>query len=359
MAANVKAQVELPISTSAVFVQSGEATASSVIIMTRCNNNEDSIARVAYSIQGTSTGTVVEREAYQANDYTAKIMLTGLVSNTRYDYNVTCVANIDGDLTVSMPATFRTLPTATQEVDLSFVWAADLAGQGWGRNPDLNITTVGGKLVKGGYLVFEVMKDLNPNFALFQGDMIYADNAIFPNVSIPAQVGGGRFINNPSKPFVAVTLDQFRDNWKYNFGDAKMQSFLAQTPVYVQWDDHEVTNNWYPSEIYTGPLYPNGTSIGSLTENAIQAFYEYNPIMDGSVIYRSRRFGKHLEIFFPDLRSYRGPNPKNSDTTPSPMMGATQLAWLKDQLLRSTATHKVRLCHESFACLYLSHHTHA
>ena len=338
----VKTNAELPITTSDVFVQSGEVTASSAIIMTRCNSEEDSIARFTYKIQGSSTAaTTSSKQAYEANDYTAKLALTGLISNTIYEYKVACIANIDNDLTSSRSASFKTLPTATDEVELSFVWAADLAGQGWGRNPNLTITTVGGKVVKGGYLVFEVMNDLNPDFALFQGDMIYADNAIPPNKTIPVSVGGGLYINDPSKNFVAITLDDFRDNWKYNFGDDKMQSFLAKTPVYVQWDDHEVSNNWYPTQIYKGALYPSGTAFDSMYENSLQAFYEFNPIPDGSLIYRSQRFGKHLEIFFPDLRSFRDPNPRNSNTTIAAMMGPTQLAWLKDRLLRSTATHKV------------------
>jgi alkaline phosphatase D len=72
---------------------------------------------------------------------------------------------------------------------------------------------------------------MNPDFALFQGDMIYADNAIPPIKEIPeAFNGGGNWTNNPSKDFVAVTLDEFRHNWKYNFGDEKMQVFLEQTP---------------------------------------------------------------------------------------------------------------------------------
>lgn len=334
--------VELPITTTDVFVQSGEVSANSAIIMARCNAEEDSVAKLSYAARGSATVKTASTEAYEAHDYTAKLYLSGLSSNTTYDYEVICTANIDGEETTSRTASFKTLPAATAEVELSFVWAADLAGQGWGRNPNLSITTVGGKNVTGGYVVFEVMGDLNPDFALFQGDMIYADGAIPPNKSIPIDVGGGLYINNPSKDFVAVTLNEFRDNWKYNFGDEKMQTFLAKTPVYVQWDDHEVTNNWYPSEIYTGPLYPNGTSVDSMYENSLQAFYEFNPIPDGSLIYRSQRFGKHLEIFFPDLRSFRDPNPRNSDTTLAAMMGPTQLAWLKDKLLRSTATHKVR-----------------
>lgn len=63
----------------------------------------------------------------------------------------------------------------------------------------------------------------------------------------------GMYINNPSKDYVAITLDQFRGNWKYNHGDEKFQSFLAETPIYIQWDDHEVTFRvlFYP------PLYGN------------------------------------------------------------------------------------------------------
>jgi alkaline phosphatase D len=342
LVADSRAQ-ELNITNTDVFVQSGEATASSVIIMARCNRERDSSVTVFYAPQGSSEVTRTGL-AYRANDYTVKILLSGLLSNTVYNYRVQCAANSGGGVTQnSFTARFRTLPSATEAVDLSFVWAADLAGQGWGRNPDLNVTTINGTLIKGGYLVFQVMESFKPDFAFFQGDMIYADNAIFPNKTIPAEVGGGFFNNNPTKPFVAQTLDEFRFNWKYNFGDDKMQSFLSKTPVYVQWDDHEVINNWFPSQVYSGPLIPNGTAIDSLAENSLQAFYEFNPIPDGTVIYRSQRFGKHLEVFFVDLRSYRAPNPRNSDTTLVAMMGPTQLAWLKDRLLRSTATHKVLL----------------
>lgn len=100
-----------------------------------------------------------------------------------------------------------------------------------------------------GYIVFDTMEKLSPDFALFQGDMIYADNSIPPTKDYTNGTETlGTWINNPSLDFVAVTLDEFRANWKYNFGDDKMQSFLAKTPVFVQWDDHEVTNNWWPGK---------------------------------------------------------------------------------------------------------------
>ncbi len=201
------------------------------------------------------------------------------------------------------------------------------------------------KTIKGGYVVFETMESLNPQFALFQGDMIYADNNIPAIKAIPDAIGGGNWTNNPSKDFIAVTLDEFRANWKYNFGDDKMQSFLSKTPVFVQWDDHEVTNNWWPGEVMAGK-YEAGTAADSLYVNSLQSFYEFNPIMEDSSIYRKQRFGKNVEIFFPDYRSFRDPNPDNSNPDGSAMMGKEQLEWLKQGLLESTATWKIISSHD-------------
>ena len=59
--------------------------------------------------------------------------------------------------------------------------------------------------------MFDTMKKLDPDFAVFQGDMIYADNPI-PAVQNWTNEGEilGTWINNPTKDFVATTLDEFR-----------------------------------------------------------------------------------------------------------------------------------------------------
>jgi hypothetical protein len=49
------------------------------------------------------------------------------------------------------------------------VWVAVLSSQSWGRNPDWTVTTVDGRTVMGGYIVFDVMEQLRPDFTLFQG----------------------------------------------------------------------------------------------------------------------------------------------------------------------------------------------
>lgn len=56
-------------------------------------------------------------------------------------------------------------------------------------------------MIVGGYVVFETMAKLSPDFALFQGDMIYADNSIAPFKNVTNGRGGellGTWVNNPS-----------------------------------------------------------------------------------------------------------------------------------------------------------------
>ena len=217
----------LPITTSDVFVQSGEVSDSSINIMARCNSEVDSLA--CLFVDGT---LIMEQQVYSADDYTVTFHVEDLMSDTMYTYKVTCMS-LNPMMPTSVPsmdASFTTLVGPHDKAAVSFVWVADLAGQGWGRNPDFSVMTPSGEVVEGGYVVFEVMEGLAPDFALFQGNMIYADNAIPPTKDIPKQVGGGTWINNPSKDFIAVTLDEFRDNWKYNFGDDKMQVSWPRRP---------------------------------------------------------------------------------------------------------------------------------
>lgn len=113
--------------------------------------------------------------------------------------------------------------------------------------------------------------------------------------------------------------------------------------------DHEVTNNWYPSEVMRGSnLYEDGLAVDGLYANSLQAFYEFNPLAQNQLLYRKQRFGKHVEIFFPDYRSHRDPNPKNSDPEGATMMGEEQLEWFKQGLMASNATWKIISSHDPF-----------
>ncbi len=67
---------------------------------------------------------------------------------------------------------FRTAPADRR--DVSFVWGGDVAGQGWGINPD-----------DGGMVTFATMAKHRPDFLLHSGDTIYADGVIQSEVKLP------------------------------------------------------------------------------------------------------------------------------------------------------------------------------
>jgi alkaline phosphatase D len=116
----------------------------------------------------------------------------------------------------------------------------------------------------------------------------------------------------------------------------------------VQWDDHETRNNWYPGQTLGDERY-GVRSASLLAAFAKRAMFDYNPFrfdpIDPERIYRSFAHGPSLEVFMLDERSYRGPNSPNRQTMlddAAAFLGAAQLRWLKQALLRtSRATWKV------------------
>jgi alkaline phosphatase D len=343
----------------AVYSQSGDIGANEAVVWARCNNQIDSRLIIDFSTSrdfgdayaGQSTAKEVrrkeERKVSADTDYTGSVVFRGLKPNQTYYYRACCVGRPDvapASKLFGPVGQFTTAPDKHEAPPAKFVWVADLGGQGWGRNPDLTITDLDGNLIQGGYVIFDVISKLAPDFAIFAGDIIYADNPIPSQKTVPAELGGGTWINEPAKDFVAITLDEYRANWRYNLGDEKLQHFLLNTPLYIQWDDHEVTNNWYPGEILTDAPY-NGIAANILAERSRQAFFEYNPIA-GDTIHRKFRHGKHLELFLLDERSFRDPNPDNYDPSGIEMLGQQQFEWLKQSLKRSRATWKVISTHD-------------
>jgi alkaline phosphatase D len=82
---------------------------------------------------------------------------------------------------------------------------------------------------------------------------------------------------------------------------------------------------------------------------ATRAVLEYSPIrwnsqVESERVYRQIPYGRDLDVFMLDMRSYRGPNSTNRQEKPgadTAFLGPVQLAWLKKQLNESKATWKV------------------
>ena len=161
-----------------------------------------------------------------------------------------------------------------------------------------------------------------------------------------------RNIVTEEKSKAAQTLAEFRGNYKYNLLDRNLLAFNAEIPTVAQWDDHEVTNNWWPGEPLTRAEHQRR---GYTEKNALvlaargaRAFHEFMPVRPSATeparIYRRISYGPLLDLFLIDMRSYRGPNAEGMEEEYGPsayFLGPQQVAWLKRELAQSRATWKV------------------
>jgi alkaline phosphatase D len=279
-------------------VASGDVAPTSALIWARANASTR--LTVEYSTSESFTDAIKSQplSVSEQTDFTGQIALNDLKPATRYFYRV-----IPGTNGPTVGGTFVTAPPSEAAADVRFVWSADLGGQSMCRQPE--------------YFIFNKLKEAEPDFFVYQGDTIYADERC---PSPP---------NLPGSDFIAQTLPEFRLKHQYNRADMPYQKALASTSLLVNWDDHEVTNDFSGT---TEPLTPLG----------LQAFREYFPITryaDPNRMYGSFRWGKHVEIFVLDMRSYRSAN-SAPDGPNKTMLGAEQLAWLKTGLKNSSATWK-------------------
>src|SRR5690606_30818677 len=192
------------------------------------------------------------------------------------------------------------------------------------------------------------LERLDPDFFLFSGDTIYADGPIAPTQELP---DGTRWrnITTEEKSKVAETLAEFRGAFRYNLLDENLRRFNARVPSVVQWDDHEVRNNWYPGQRIadTDTRYTE-KRVDVLAARARRAFGEYFPTSvprpgarEGRM-YRVLRQGPLLDVFVLDMRTHRNANsPGRQTVDPQGILGREQLDWLKRELARSRAVWKV------------------
>ena len=314
-------------------VQSGDVGADGGVVWARADWPSQMMVEVATTESFNNARSLPPIAALPESDFTAKMLVENLPAGQDIFYRVR-FRDLGHTDVASEPVVgrFRTAPADRR--DVSFVWGGDVAGQGWGINPD-----------DGGMVTFATMAKHRPDFLLHSGDTIYADGVIPSEVKLP----DGKIWKNltvPEKAKVAETLDEFRAAHKYNFLDANVRAFNAEVPVFVQWDDHEVMNNWSASKEI--PAAYKVRDISLLAARAARAFHEMYPMRESIVepgrVYRTLSYGPHLDVFMLDERSYRGPNGPNLQTSYGPdsyFIGPDQLAWLKRGLLNSRATWKV------------------
>ena len=127
------------------------------------------------------------------------------------------------------------------------------------------------------------------DFNIHFGDTIYSDSEV----------------PGPAEPGRADPVGQKWAKYKTNLGQRKLQDLRGSAGFYSHWDDHEFVNDFSRKEnSFSSAPNVNGEA---LYKAGVSAFRDYAPVSysrrDG--IYRTRRWGANVELFFLDQRSFR------------------------------------------------------
>jgi alkaline phosphatase D len=301
----------------------GEVTDRSAVVWARSSAPAEMV--VTY---GDGRSARARNEA--ARDFTARVKLSDLSPGTQYRYRVHFESA--GETSETVEGSFRTAPSSDDPAPVSFVVAGDLGGHGFCREST------------SGYAFFDRMRELAPDFFIANGDLIYADSECPETRPDGGRNVPGDFprIDDPAVDWTdaAAVREIYLAHWRYNRADPSFQRFLLGVPAYSQWDDHEVINDF-------GASWPTLAAAASrpgfpvLVRAGRQAFFDFHPLWPNEEeperIYRSFRWGRSVELFLLDARSYRSANDRE-DSAEKTMLGRAQLDWVKKRLASSTAT---------------------
>ena len=302
-----------PVVTHGVVV--GDVTAGSAVVWARA----DRPATLRVTVQGGPHEQAPPQPVDARDDFTGQVVVTGLAPGRTYRYRV----RFDQGPVVT--GSFRTAPAPTDGAGVRLAFGGDVAGQ--------NVC----RALREGFPIADTIRAWRPDLFVGLGDMIYADNACesvgrYGNEQLPGGFGP------------ATDLAGFWAHWRYNRADPSLQRLLSSAAYVGVWDDHEIVNDAGPlHDTRATPPYTPGVHLLPL---GLRAFADYTPIATAQNtpkrLYRSLRWGKHLELFVLDTRQYRDANgAEDSAERPKTLLGREQLTWLNEQLAASDATWKV------------------
>ncbi len=330
---NVLAASDIPLMDQGI--QFGDLSSGSAIVWSRTDRPARMMVEYAFNEQFKNKSTVRGPYAFEANDFTARQDLVGLPEGEDVFVKV-WFEDLTNDHKKSEPVIGH-FHTIGKNENIRFIWGGDTAGQGWGINPEF-----------GGMKIYESMRQAEPQFFIHSGDNVYSDGPI-PELITAENGQPWHNIVTPEVSKVAETLEEFRGRYKYNLLDDNLRRFNLEVPVIPQWDDHEIVNNWSDSKDLSADSRYTEKNVPTLIAHATKAFFEYTPMRpfdarESERVYRKLSYGKLLDVFVLDMRSYRGPNTANlqmKESAETAFLGEAQLAWLKCELKNSRATWKV------------------
>lgn len=254
--------------------------------------------RISYVAERADVGTLkIDASAWfdvtEEGDFSHQFHLRDLTPDTRYNFSVQ-TAGPRGDVEhKAVEGSFRTAPAADSPDEVKFCVLTCLM------YADLDD--------RDGFHIFPAIGKLAPRFLSFTGDNVYYDSEM-PRAVTPALA---------------------RYHWQRMYSLPRHVELLKSLPTYWQKDDHDTLSD---------DSWP-GRSMGKLDfAEGQRIFRQQVPL--GESIYRTMRWGKHLQVWLTDVRDFRTPN-SMPDGPEKTIWGAEQKAWFKKTVAASDATWKV------------------
>jgi alkaline phosphatase D len=417
-------------------VASGDPQPTSLMLWTRVTAKGSSKSPVSLKLEVSKSDDFKELaidkqiEATSASDFTVRVLTTDLDPGTTYYYRFR--AGTDDSRT----GRTRTAPDKDSDSEVNFAWVScqDYAANFYGAYRQLLNDDA------------KLPEDERIQFVLHLGDFIYetrdagfmtSRNEDFEPIALKSKAGKPRLV--PEFPSgggmtsdganFAKTIDDYRHLYKTFLSDPDLQEARARWPFINTWDDHEFSDDAWQTQAN----YDRAASLDEPSQTrrvaGSQAWFEYVPavltdlgagdvtndardfkpvtvedapytdVIDVSesnnqkaihatTIYRSLRWGKHVDLVLTDSRSYRSDHalaedssahdllvfhpraalPKDpvnildagktanngkppdmavrfpntrKDSDPGTMLGAAQKAWWKSVMKASTATWRI------------------
>ncbi|MDZ7332241.1 MAG: alkaline phosphatase D family protein [candidate division KSB1 bacterium] len=265
----------------------------------------DGEVRIIYSTSPDLKGAKMSawRRVDPNADFTYQFKLDQLEPNMRYYLQLEGRTRANGPITKSAPGSFRTAPGPD---DIQTIWFAVSSCQMYYHREHRDGFTIYPSMMR-------CFKSL-PDFMVRIGDAVYYDR------------------DNPR----AKNVELCRLHWQRMYSLPFLKEFHYNVPCYWMKDDHDTffDDCW---RTYEAPW------IEPLTfEDGERVFREQTPASPSGEWYRTVRWGKNLQIWLLEGRSYRSPN-EMPDGPEKTIWGTEQKSWLKRTLLESNATFKVVL----------------
>jgi len=284
-------------------VTAGEVTSSSAQLWGKANKSGRYALVIAANRRFRNLDTHSVR-ARRSHDNTVQLRVTRLKPDRRYWFRFVGTNRRRSDV-----GTFRTAPRRNQNATVEFAWSGD---QDF--NPEPGKTAPfwndGGVLRR--------MKAERNDFNVMLGDTIYSDSEV-PNRLNP----------------IALSVRQKWAKYKVNLRNRSLRALRRSAGFYSHWDDHEFINDFSPAE----NSFDNNVNMsgGTIYRRGTKAFRDYAPVRWSARngLYRKIRWGRNVELFFLDERSFRSANADANHVCDNPQTGRPDFAPTAPQSTRN------------------------